>query len=128
MDDPLPMEPVSGPVCGTVRPPGSKSLTNRALVVAALAEGKSHLSGVLDSDDTQVMIRSLQALGIGVSHDPAAATVMVQGCAGRVPADEAVLWLGNSGTSIRFLTALCALVHGRFRLYGNARMRERPIA
>lgn len=127
MPDTILMTPVSGPILGTIRPPGSKSLTNRALVVAALAAGRSGLSGVLDSQDTRVMIESLGRLGIDVVHDAAACTARIAGCAGRPPARSADLWLENSGTSIRFLTALCTLGEGRFRLDGNARMRQRPI-
>ena len=119
--------PVSKPVIGSIRPPGSKSLTNRALIVAALADGASRLEGVLDSRDTQVMIDSLQKLGLKVEHFPNDFGLNIEGCAGRPPATQADLWLENSGTSIRFLTALCALGHGRFRLDGNTRMRERPI-
>ena len=120
--------PVKQPVRGRIRPPGSKSLTNRALVVAALAEGESRLIGVLDSIDTQVMIESLNRLGIAVRHDRAACTADVVGCGGRPPVKAADLWLENSGTSIRFLAALCALGQGRYRLDGNARMRQRPIS
>ena len=127
MLDPYPILPVAQPLRGMVRPPGSKSLTNRALVVSALADGASRLSNVLDSQDTRVMIESLQRLGIRVTHDLAAETADVQGCGGRIPARNADLWLENSGTSIRFLTALCALGRGRYRLDGNERMRERPI-
>ncbi|MCX7408161.1 MAG: 3-phosphoshikimate 1-carboxyvinyltransferase [Planctomycetales bacterium] len=127
MTDTREIVPVSRPVSGTIRPPGSKSLTNRALVVAALAEGTSHLTGVLDSRDTQVMIDSLRRLGIAVEHSPADCSIVVSGCSGRPPVVVADLWLENSGTSIRFLTALCALGRGTFRLDGNARMRERPI-
>lgn len=119
--------PASHPVRGTIRPPGSKSLTNRALIVAALAEGTSLLAGALDSQDTRVMVESLGRLGIGVEHTPAAATLSVVGCGGALPARTADLWLENSGTSIRFLTAVCCLGHGQYRLDGNARMRERPI-
>jgi 3-phosphoshikimate 1-carboxyvinyltransferase len=121
------IQPVSRPVTGAIRPPGSKSLTNRALVVAALANGTSVLNGVLDSRDTQVMIDSLKKLGLAVEHSPQDCTVRIVGCGGRPPTKNAELWLENSGTSIRFLTALCALGHGRFRLDGNTRMRERPI-
>jgi 3-phosphoshikimate 1-carboxyvinyltransferase len=117
----------SGPVQGTIRPPGSKSITNRALVCAALADGESILSGALDSDDTRVMIQALQRLGIRVEHDLAARTIRVAGCAGRPPAAEADLYVANSGTTVRFLTATVALGHGRFRLDGTPRMRERPI-
>lgn len=127
MTDALEIIPVSQPIRGTIRPPGSKSLTNRALAAAAFADGESHLTGVLDSVDTQVMIESLKRLGVGVRHDVAACTIDVVGCAGRPPASSADLWLENSGTSIRFLTALCALGEGTFRLDGNARMRQRPI-
>lgn len=128
MQNPLPIEPVARPLVGSVRPPGSKSLTNRALIAAALADGDSTLTGVLDSDDTRVMIDSLGRLGIAVAHDRAACTATVAGCGGKVPATTADLFLGNSGTSIRFLTAACAVGHGTYRLDGNARMRQRPIA
>lgn len=123
----LRIQPVSRPVTGRVRPPGSKSITNRALIAAALADGESRLTGVLDSRDTQVMNDSLNRLGIPVEHDPAAAAAVVRGCTGRPPAKTAELWLENSGTSIRFLTALCALGTGTYRLDGNERMRQRPI-
>ncbi|MBX3440673.1 MAG: 3-phosphoshikimate 1-carboxyvinyltransferase, partial [Planctomycetaceae bacterium] len=115
------------PIRGTVRPPGSKSLTNRALIVAALAKGGSLLTGALDSRDTQVMIDSLSRLGIAVETANAGSQLAVAGASGRIPAPSADLWLENSGTSIRFLTALCTLGQGRYRLDGNDRMRERPI-
>ena len=121
------IQPVAHPIVGSIRPPGSKSLTNRALVVSALACGTSTLTGVLDSRDTQVMIDSLEKLGLMLDQDLDARTVRITGCTGRPAATAAELWLENSGTSIRFLTALCALGHGRFRLDGNTRMRERPI-
>ncbi len=121
------VKPVSGPVQGSVRPPGSKSITNRALIVAALSEGTTHLTGVLDCQDTQVMIQSLNRLGVKVKHDPVKCTAEVKGCAGKIPQTSASLWLANSGTSIRFLTALCATGDGKFILDGNPRMRERPI-
>src|SRR5829696_2563381 len=96
-------EPWSGePPRARVRVPGSKSLTNRALIVAALAAGESTLSGSLDSDDTRVMADSLRRLGIAVEHDPAAATLRVPGCGGRIPANDADLFVANSGTSLRF--------------------------
>ncbi|RMG04176.1 MAG: 3-phosphoshikimate 1-carboxyvinyltransferase, partial [Planctomycetota bacterium] len=119
--------PVSGPVKGKVVPPGSKSITNRALICAALAEGRSILTGALDSEDTQVMIEALRRLGIAVDHVPEQHRIEVDGCAGRIPSSQADLFLANSGTSIRFLTALCALGHGTYRLDGIERMRERPI-
>ena len=128
MSDVYEVQPVTEPVRGSIRPPGSKSLTNRALVTAALASGTSTLTGVLESEDTQVMVESLSRLGVGVEHDSDARSMTVTGCAGKPSADAADLWLENSGTSIRFLTALSALGEGQFRLDGNARMRERPIS
>jgi 3-phosphoshikimate 1-carboxyvinyltransferase len=122
------IQPVEGPIKGTIRPPGSKSLTNRALAVAALAEGESRLIGVLDSTDTRVMIESLNRLGISVEHDTKNCIALVKGAGGVPPAKLANLWLENSGTSIRFLTAICALGHGIFRLDGNPRMRQRPVS
>ncbi|MDB5343235.1 MAG: aroA [Schlesneria sp.] len=127
MTETLEIQPVRHPITGSIRPPGSKSLTNRALVVAALAEGTTSLTGVLDSRDTEVMIDSLRRLGIAVDQDRAAGRATIVGCGGRIPETTADLWLENSGTSIRFLTAMCALGNGRFRLDGNTRMRERPI-
>ena len=123
----LPITPVTGPVRGSIRPPGSKSLTNRALLLAALAEGRSRLAGALDSRDTQVMIESLGRLGIAVERSDSGQQIQLAGCAGRPPAASADLDLENSGTSIRFLTAMCCLGRGRYRLDGNPRMRQRPI-
>jgi len=108
-----------------LRIPGSKSLTNRALVVAALAEGSSTLTGCLLAEDTEVMVRALEALGIPVVVEGTTMTVRGQG--GRIPAWEASLDLRLSGTSIRFLTALVSLGRGRYLLDGNERMRARPI-
>lgn len=119
------IQPVDVPVRGTIRPPGSKSLTNRALVIAALARGRTTLRNVLHSDDTRVMVESLKRLGIDVTAD--GGDLNVDSCGGRIPVGAADLWLENSGTSIRFLTAACALGAGAFRLDGNRRMRERPI-
>jgi 3-phosphoshikimate 1-carboxyvinyltransferase len=128
VSDSILIQPVSQPVRGTIRPPGSKSITNRALAVAALAEGTSELRGVLDSRDTQVMFDSLGRLGIRCLHDPARRAAVVSGCGGRIPVASADLYLENSGTSIRFLTAVAALGRGEYRLDGNERMRQRPIA
>lgn len=127
MLDPFPITPLGRPIRGRVRPPGSKSLTNRALVVAALAAGESTLRRGLASRDTEVMIDSLTKLGITVDASTESSHVNVMGCAGRVTSPPAELWLENSGTSIRFLTAFCALGFGRFHLDGNQRMRQRPI-
>ena len=128
MPQPLLITPVTSPICGSIRPPGSKSLTNRALIIAALGEGVSQLNGVLDSADTRVMVEALNRLGIELRHDRQSCVAEIAGIGGRPPADQADLWIENSGTSVRFLTALCSLGNGTFRLDGNARMRERPIA
>lgn len=116
-----------GPVVGRIRPPGSKSLTNRALVLAALARGASRLSGVLDSEDTRVMLRAWNQLGVRIDGDVADGQLTVHGCAGVLPSQHAELFIGNSGTTIRFLTAALAACHGEFTLDGIERMRERPI-
>lgn len=121
------IRPVSRPIQGRIRPPGSKSISNRALVVAALAKGESRLTGLLDSQDTRVMLNSLQRLGLSPRVDWSRSTVNLAGCQGRPPASQAELWLENSGTSIRFLAAACTLGQGTYRLDGNARMRERPL-
>ena len=121
------IETIDHPVVATVRPPGSKSITNRALVIAAVANGQSRLTNVLQSQDTHVMIDSLKRLGISVESAQNGSVFVVDGCSSHIPEQEADLWLENSGTSIRFLTAMCSSGNGRFRLDGNTRMRERPI-
>ncbi|HIM28477.1 MAG TPA: 3-phosphoshikimate 1-carboxyvinyltransferase, partial [Planctomycetes bacterium] len=115
-----------GPLLARVRPPGSKSITNRALICAALAEGKSNLYGTLDSEDTQVMVSALEQLGISVDRN-GSSQLVVHGRGGTLPIDQADLFVANSGTTIRFLTAMLATITGRFRLDGVPRMRERPI-
>ncbi|MCA9038039.1 MAG: 3-phosphoshikimate 1-carboxyvinyltransferase [Planctomycetaceae bacterium] len=127
MTEAIQIQPISSPVNGRIRPPGSKSITNRALILAALADGTTTLTGVLDSQDTRVMIESLRRLGFTVDQDLRQCTCRITGLGGRIPAQSADLWLENSGTSIRFLTSLCALGHGQYRLDGVKRMRERPI-
>jgi 3-phosphoshikimate 1-carboxyvinyltransferase len=113
--DAIEIRPV-GTASGRIRPPGSKSITNRAIVIAALAEGQSLLRGALDSEDTQVMIEAWRRLGIPIEHDPTSSTIRVTGCAGRIPVHQAELFLANSGTSVRFLSAAVALGRGVFRL------------
>jgi 3-phosphoshikimate 1-carboxyvinyltransferase len=124
LPDPLRIEP-RGPLDARVRVPGSKSVTNRALLVAALAEGGSELSGALASDDTEVMVASLGALGCAV--DATGEPWRVRGTGGRLHAPTAPLFTGNSGTTARFLTAAACLADGPVVIDGSARMRERPI-
>ena len=121
------VEPASRPIVATVRPPGSKSYTNRALVLAALARGKSTLSGALFSDDTLHMAKALDTLGFGVQKDRALARFEVTGAAGKIPSSRASVFVGNSGTTARFLAPLMALGHGVYELDGNPAMQTRPI-
>ena len=121
------VEPITGPINATLTPPGSKSLTNRALVLSALAEGECELSNVLFADDTLVMLECLGKLGFDVNIERPALRVTVGGMGGKIPRDRAELFCGNSGTTIRFLTALCALGRGHYNLDGIPRMRQRPI-
>ncbi|MBI2962583.1 MAG: 3-phosphoshikimate 1-carboxyvinyltransferase [Deltaproteobacteria bacterium] len=116
-----------GPIRATPSLPGSKSLTNRALVIAALADGDGVLRGALDGDDTRHMVAALERLGFAVDWDRGAATIRVAGRAGVIPSRGAELFGGNAGTTVRFLTSLVALGHGRFTIDGDPRMRERPI-
>ena len=131
MPDSLASKPI-GAFRATVTPPGSKSLTNRALLLAALAEGKSTLTGVLFADDTRRMLEALGALGVALDIDEPACAVTVAGCGGVLPVagKSLTLNLGNAGTAYRFLTAACCLKgqdDGAITLDGIARMRQRPI-
>lgn len=120
------IQPVNREVNASIVPPGSKSLTNRAYLIAAMADGETRLSGVLDSDDTDVMRLALEQLGISVSFDPAARTARIEGRGG-VFATQSELNMRNSGTSIRFLTAMLGFAGGKHSLDGIERMRQRPI-
>jgi 3-phosphoshikimate 1-carboxyvinyltransferase len=129
--DRLEIVPLAQPPHATVRVPGSKSITNRALVLAALTSKgfASALRGALRSEDTEVMIEALRALGFRVLAEWGESTVYVSSDEDEplIPARGADLFVANSGTTMRFLTALVSLGHGRFRLDGVPRMRERPI-
>lgn len=111
---------------GTVKLPGSKSISNRMLLLAALAEGETEIRDLLDSDDTRVMLAALAKVGVGVTAlgDNA---YRVSGCAGVFPGKEADLFMGNAGTAIRPMTAALALSGGHYKLSGVPRMHERPI-
>ncbi|MCL2344310.1 MAG: 3-phosphoshikimate 1-carboxyvinyltransferase, partial [Desulfobulbus sp.] len=111
---------------GTVRLPGSKSISNRVLLLAALAEGETEVRDLLASDDTERMLEALRALGIGVAH-LGGENWRISGCGGRIPVRQAELFLGNAGTAFRPLTAALALAGGDYVLKGVARMHERPI-
>ncbi len=120
-------QPAKGPLDAAVTLPGSKSITNRALITAALADGTSLLTGLLLAEDTRLMIDALRALGVAVTVDKDTCAAEVTGCRGYIPAEGAQLSCGNAGTVMRFCTALVALGQGRFELDGTSRMRERPI-
>jgi 3-phosphoshikimate 1-carboxyvinyltransferase len=117
--------PCSQPLTGAVRLPGSKSITNRALLISALAAGESKLSGALLSDDTRYMISALGAMGVEVANpDP---TTLIVSSSGQLRTPAAPLFLGNAGTATRFLTAAAALADGVVVIDGNEHMRKRPI-
>ncbi|SDH01712.1 3-phosphoshikimate 1-carboxyvinyltransferase [Paraburkholderia steynii] len=110
---------------GTVRLPGSKSISNRVLLLAALSEGETTITNLLDSDDTRVMLDALEKLGVKVKRD--GDTCVVTGTRGALPAARADLFLGNAGTAVRPLTAALAVNGGDYRIHGVPRMHERPI-
>jgi len=127
MNSALQITPISHPLNATVRVPGSKSLTNRALLVASLAEGKTTLTNALFSDDSRYFAGALQTLGFDVQLDEASHEMTPTGLAGKIPSQKAELFIGNAGTAARFLSAILTLGHGEYILDGDARMRERPI-
>jgi len=110
---------------GTVRLPGSKSISNRVLLLAALADGETVVSNLLDSDDTRVMLAALDTLGVDVRNN--GQSCAVKGLGGAFPVKSAELFLGNAGTAVRPLTAALALSGGEYRVHGVPRMHERPI-
>jgi 3-phosphoshikimate 1-carboxyvinyltransferase len=112
---------------GTVALPGSKSISNRMLLLAALAQGTTKLVDVLAADDTDRMLDALRVLGVKVRVDPATRAHLVTGVGGIFPVREATLSLGNAGTAFRPLTAVLATLGGAYRLEGVRRMHERPV-
>src|SRR5262245_29244230 len=124
---PLAIPVLPSPVDRVWRIPGSKSITNRALVLAALSEGTTTLTGVLESDDTRHMQEALRELGIEV-RKVSATTLEIDGGRRRLRAPKRPLFVGNSGTTVRFLTALACLVEGPVTLVGDEPMAKRPIA
>jgi 3-phosphoshikimate 1-carboxyvinyltransferase len=127
----LSLAPFQAPASGTVQVPGSKSINNRALLLAALAKGTSTLTGALDSDDTRIFATCLSALGFDVHHDRQSETFTIIGCGGSLPTPKSEvtdLFVGNAGTAARFLLAMCALGHSPIRFDGVEAMRKRPMA
>ncbi len=125
-DQKLTILPPGHPLEGRVSPPGSKSITNRALLLTGLAKGTSRLTGALKSDDTRYMADALRAMGVEIS-EPDDTTFIVTG-SGKLLPPEKPLFLGNAGTATRFLTAAAALVDGTVVVDGDQHMRKRPIA
>jgi 3-phosphoshikimate 1-carboxyvinyltransferase len=123
---PLTITPPDHPLVGRITPPGSKSITNRALLLAALARGTSRLTGALKSKDTALMAAALQQMGVSIEEPDA--TGFVVRSEGYLAAPAEPLFLGNAGTATRFLTAAAALVDGTVVLDGDEAMRKRPIA
>ena len=115
------------PLNATVRVPGSKSLTNRALLIAALANGQTRLTNALFSDDSKYFATALQTLGFNVQLNEGEQEMTITGLGGEIPAKKAELFIGNSGTTVRFLSAFLTLGSGEYILDGELRMRERPI-
>ena len=124
--DAVEIQPVTRPFDATVQLPGSKSYTNRALLIAALARGESTITDALASDDTRYMLTALRALGVTI-EEPDPHTYVVTGAGGPFPASEGELFIGNAGTAARFLTAALTLGQGNFSLDGSEAMRKRPI-
>ena len=111
----------------TVTVPGSKSITNRALLLATLAEGESLLKGALFSDDSRYFLKCIQELGFAAEADEAAKTVRVKGLGGRIPKTEADLYVGSAGTAARFLTAFLGMSEGTWHFDASEQMRRRPM-
>ena len=124
--DKLTLSPIKN-ISGTVDLPGSKSLSNRILLLSMLAEGHTDIHNLLDSDDTRRMVEALKTLGVEVLEDRNQNRISVYGTSGTIPVTEATLMLGNAGTVIRPLTAALTIGKGCFVLDGVQRMRERPI-
>ena len=119
---------LSRPGASEVVPPGSKSITNRALLLASLASGVSRLTGALDAEDSRLMLNALQALGIDARFDAETKIARVEGLSGEFPNKKVDVYAGNSGTTARFLAAALAFAKdGIYRVDGKPRMRERPV-
>ncbi|MEM7139854.1 MAG: 3-phosphoshikimate 1-carboxyvinyltransferase [Actinomycetota bacterium] len=127
LPDPYPIIPLDRPPDATVALPGSKSITNRALVAAALAEGDTTLEGVLFADDTEAMLGALQQLGIDIAIDRDASTVRVTGCGGELPGIATIVDANQSGTTARFLTPAVALGAAPVTIDADPQMRDRPM-
>ncbi len=127
MTDAIAIRPLAQPPDAVVTVPGARSVTNRALLVAALGEGRSTLDGASFSDDTDAMAAAWRALGVPVVEDAGAPRFVIDGCGGQWPVARAALNVRAAGTAMRFLTAALCVGRGHYRLDGTPRMRQRPI-
>src|SRR5215831_11543548 len=123
----LEIAPAQRPLHADITLPGSKSVTNRALVLAAMASGRSTIEGALLSDDTSAMTAALRALGFRVEVHEDTHRISVDGLGGAIPASSAELFVGGAGTAMRFIVGFLTLGQGRYRVDGNQRMRQRPM-
>ena len=121
----LDLDPIAS-VAGSVKMPGSKSISNRVLLLAALSRGETRVRDLLDADDTRVMLEALARLGVRIERQ-ADDSAVVHGAGGNFPVKSAELALGNAGTAFRPLAAVLALSGGEYRLSGTPRMHRRPI-
>jgi len=125
--DQIEITPVTQMLHAKITVPGSKSITNRALLIAAMAEGRSVIENVLFSDDTRRMLEALAQLGFQIAIEESEKRVTVNGLGGQIPSSGCDLRVGGAGTAMRFLIPFLTLARGKFRIDGNQRMRERPI-
>jgi 3-phosphoshikimate 1-carboxyvinyltransferase len=121
------INPILHPLKANINVPGSKSLTNRSLLIAALADGITTITNALFSEDSCYFVNTLQTLGFNVTLYPENTSMTIIGLGGCIPAQQADLFIGNAGTAARFLSAFLTLGNGEYSLDGDARMRERPI-
>jgi 3-phosphoshikimate 1-carboxyvinyltransferase len=121
------ISPIHHALHAKVRVPGSKSLTNRALLIASLAKGTTRLTNALFSDESCYFAKALQTLGFEIQLDAANHEMTITGLGGHIPSRKSELFIGNAGTAARFLSAFLTLGNGEYRLDGDSRMRERPI-
>ena len=128
LSDSYVVTPVSAPASFTVTVPGSKSITNRALLLAALSDGTCTLQNALFSSDSRALIAALQDLGISCSADEATKEITITGCGGTLPKKEATVYAASAGTAARFLTALLAFCDGTYILDASEQMKKRPMA
>ncbi|MCW5590357.1 MAG: 3-phosphoshikimate 1-carboxyvinyltransferase [Legionellales bacterium] len=121
------IKPLANSFDGSITIPGSKSITNRALLLAALAGGESILHGVLNSDDTLAFANALRVLGVNLHWDEAKEQCKIRGCDGKFPQKRARVWCQDAGTAARFLLSALSSASGQFEIDGSARLRERPL-